>query len=280
MEAPMPLLPSSKKGFGYRPDPQAHLSPDFMRLGLSPAGELSEFSLEQYIPNVGGRKVILDQGATSSCVAHAFLHAIYIAEQRAGLPFMRSSVLYIYYHARRQERPTDWVVFDQGTYLRTCADGLNKYGVCPEEFWSFSENTLKVNRRPKYQALTEGHPRAGGRYARIFETGDDRVRAVKAALVGGHAVAFGTLVADSFLDSRGALSVAKPLSTERIAGGHAMTIIGWEVMDGETWFRVLNSWGDHWRDGGMVLMHQDYITWDYTNDLHVVYGWRRLQEAV
>lgn len=274
----MPLFPSSKKGLGYKPDPKME-SPDFGRLGLTLAGDLKEYSLEHFIPVLNGIRVILDQGATSSCVAHAFVNAIMIAEQRAGLSYIASAVLYPYYFARREEGNGP-IVFDQGTFLRTCGEGLGKFGVCPAQYWAFSESSLKVNRRPDYKAMSEAHARAAGRYARIYEYATDRVQAIKSALVSGHAVAFGTVVAESFLDSHGPLSITVPKVTERIAGGHAMCIVGWQTVDGETWFRVLNSWGNTWRDGGLVLMHEDYITSPVTNDLHVVYGWKRLQEAV
>ena len=56
----------------------------------------------------------------------------------------------------------------------------------------------------------------------------------------------------------------------------AMLSIGWQDAGPTLYFRVLNSWGDRWREDGLCWMSADYITKSYTSDLHVVYGWRRL----
>jgi hypothetical protein len=274
----VPLLPSKRKGLGFLPDPLEQGSPDFAKMGLARAGDLSAFSLEEHIPSVDGVRVILDQGATSSCVAHSFVNALSIVEQRAGLPYIPASRLYAYYHARREEG-RGAIVADNGTYLRTCAEGLGKFGVPDEKWWPFSTFSLTVNQRPNYKALSEAHPRMGGKYARIYEYAIDRVQAVKNALVAGHPVAFGTLIADSFMGARGNLHVDLPRPAERIAGGHAMCLVGWKTEKSKTWFRVLNSWGSGWRDGGLVWMSEDYIASSTTTDLHVIHGWKRLQEA-
>jgi hypothetical protein len=274
----MPLLPSSKRGLGFRPDPLKNGSPSFAKMGVAAASDVTAFSLEGSIPVVNGRRLILDQGSTSSCVAHAFVAALHIVEQRAGLAHIPASRLYVYYHARREEGRGS-IVFDNGTYLRTCAEGLAKFGVPDERWWPFSTFSLTVNKRPKYEAISEAHPRQGGKYARIYEYDADRSQAIKSALVAGHPVCFGTLVSKSFLDSRGGAYVELPRAADPIVGGHAMTIVGWETRDKRTWYRVLNSWGPDWRDGGLCWMAEDYVTSVNTTDLHVIHGWERLREA-
>jgi C1A family cysteine protease len=269
-------MPQPTKGLGFKPDPLKDASPSFAKLRLARAGEVGALSLEQHIPTVNGKRIILDQGGTSSCVAHAFVGAIHICEQRAGLSHIPASRRYAYAHARLKEGrgvPLE----DNGTYCRTCAEGAHDHGIPDERFMPFDE--AKINELPEFDAIAEAHPRAGGKYARIYEYAADRSQAIKAAIGGGHPVVFGTLVADSFLDAHGPVHIEAPRATEPIAGGHAMCLLGWKTESGRTWFRTLNSWGAGWRDGGLAWLSEEYVASINTTDLHIVYGWKRLQQA-
>lgn len=274
----MPIFPSRRKGLGAKIEGKAQSTTYALeRLSLPsvPSG-VTEFSLERFIPVVRGVQLILDQGATSSCVAHAFVQGIHIAEERAGLSFMPCSRLFAYYNARKEQG--EKYVTDDGTYLRTCAAGLRHLGLPDEQFWPFSEFTLKVNKRPAFTAYRQAQPRSGGQYVKIYQDGIPRLDAVCSALYAGHTVAFGTLVPESFLDMDGDPNiVADPNS--RLAGGHAMAIIGWKTVNGVRWFRVVNSWGLRWRDHGKCWFHESLIANQMADDFHVVLGWNRLLQA-
>jgi len=274
----MALFPTRAKRFGLK----------FEAAGLADTHGLDHLALasnaipesflehEDDIPVINGRRFVFDQQATSSCVMNTFGHAIILLESRVGLEFDEPSRLYGYYNARREHRSH---LFDTGTYLRTCAHGLRVHGVCSERFWKWSQFSTKVNRRPNWNAMRHAHPRRGGKYVRIYETGDDRINAVQQAILSGHDVGFGTRVGASFTASSGAIWADVPPATEKIAGNHAMLIIGWKTFDKRLYFRVLNSWGDDWRDGGLIWMSAEYIAWRRTQDLHIIYGWDRLQGA-
>ena len=272
----MPLFPSRRKGLGALIEgPRETRAPGIEKLRLGKSMH-SSATLEHFIPTVDGRRLILDQGATSSCVAHAFIAAIHIAEVRARLPFAPCSRLFAYYNARRLMDPQVLpIVDDSGTYPRTCAEGLAKFGVPDEEYWPFSTFTFKVNRRPNYTAMTMANPRTGGSYVKIYERGDQRLSAIESAIVAGHPVVFGTTVRESFLDMHGPDFVQ--IQEGDIAGGHAMAIVGFEPFLGRMRYRVLNSWGPKWRDGGLVWLDQSLIASDEADDFHVLYGWKRLQ---
>lgn len=245
-------------------------------VGEFAAGDMGEAYLlhERDIPRRDGVPYVLDQGSTSSCVANAFAQALHMAEMRAGLQFVDVSRLYMYWHARK-EHNGQW--FDSGTYLRTCASGLRRFGACDSERWPWATRFTRVNRRPSWNAMRFAHPRRGGEYIAIHETGADRIRAVQVALRAGHDVAFGTRVGKSFLPNRGPAHIEPPPITEDIAGNHAMLIIGWAHRSGQLYFRVVNSWGRNWRDGGLCWLRADYIAAAYTRDLHVIHGWDRLR---
>lgn len=271
----MPFLPTSKKGLGCKFEDESKCKTyGFERLGVSTHGASlpqTFLALEECIPVVRGERVILDQRSTSSCVSHAFLAGVHIEEQRLGLPYLPSAVLYPYYHSRRhhQRFPTD-----SGTYLGHLASALRKFGCPPADAWPFSTFTPKVNKRPSWESMLQAHSRRGGGYVRIYEHGDERLRVVKTALLNGFTVAFGTKIGSTFLGA-GTSWIHPPLPRVEIVGGHAMLIVGWHGNQGGEWFRVLNSWGADWRDGGLCWMHADYLTWAFTHDLHIIHGWER-----
>ncbi len=270
-------MPAPSRGLGFKPDPLKNASPSFSKMRVARAGNMAAYTLEQHIPRFAGKPIILDQRATSSCVAHAYAAAIHICEQRAGLPHIPCSRLFAYLHARLKEGRGAAGLEDNGTYLRTCAEGMHDHGIPDEQLWPFEE--ARINTIPDWEAVNEAHPRAGGKYARIYEYGADRVQAIQSALAAGHPVVFGTLVSTSFLDSRGTSMIDLPRPAEPIVGGHAMCLVGWKTEKGRVWFRTLNSWGSSWRDGGLAWLSDSYINSVNTTDLHVVHGWARLQGA-
>ena len=275
----MALLPSSRrKGLGLKfedPDKVTTFGLETMKLGRG-AVPPTFIDHEDDIPMVDGKRVIQDQGATSSCVGQTFVAALHLRESRSELEFDPISVLYPYYNSRRED---DRLVWDSGTYLSSLAHALRVHGACSEKHWTWSQMGTKVNRRPNWQAMRHAHPRRGGKYVRIYENGDERLRAIQLAVLAGHDVAFGSRLGSSFLGSSGPIMVDVPPATEKIAGNHAMLIIGWQTFSGRLYFRVLNSWGPGWRDGGLCWMSAGYIGWSQTRDLHVVYGWERIQGA-
>lgn len=276
----MPLIPSHKRGLGaILEGSKSFATPDIGSLKFAVRRERPNYhTLEEFIPVDRGQAIILNQGSTNSCVAHAFAHAIAIVECRAGLPYLPVSRLFAYYHARREMNPRIPFVFDTGTYLRTCAKALMHFGVPDETHWPFSENTLKVNLRPSFNALRWAHPRSGGKYAKIYQWGEARSDVIKDSLMAGYPVAFGMEVTKDFLKNDGEPYIV-PKAGGEIAGGHAMLIIGWAERDGVCWFRVLNSWGRKWRDNGLCWIHQDVIESPSADDFHVITGWNRVREA-
>lgn len=273
----MAILPSNRrKGRGLKfeeGDPDTH---GLERLGLDLYAAPDSFTHEGDIPVVDGKRFIFNQGATSSCVSNSVLHGVILEESRLGLPFDEPARLFPYYNSRRDHGAHLW---DGGTYIRTLCHALRKLGCPSEQFWKWSQFSTKVNRRPNHKAFRHAHPRRDGKYVRIYENGDERIKAIQQALMNGHDVVFGTRLGVSFLSNNGPLLIDTPPPTEEVAGNHAMLIIGWAKFEGRLYFRVLNSWGSRWRDGGLCWMSADYIAWAVTRDIHIVHGWRRLEAA-
>lgn len=261
----------ASRKLGYRPDlPDARDLPlRFAKQGAAPLP--AAFTMRRHVQQV------FNQQSTSSCVAHAFVQAISVAEHFKGVVLPPPSRLFVYYNARRQH---DTLVTDSGTYLRSAAAGLAKLGAPPEVEWPFATSMFTVNRRPAFNSYMRAYGRRGGAYYRIDDAGQDRVAAVQRALVEGMPVAFGTNVTRAFLDDAGNPIITRPQAGEPIAGGHAMCIVGYvTTVSGDVLFDVVNSWGGTWRDSGFFRMHQDYLMWSATSDLWCVSGWEAVRDV-
>ena len=87
---------------------------------------------------------------------------------------------------------------------------------------------------------------------------------IRQALVRGDPVVIGIAVADKFQRVRGPViydgSVHDTPEEEKSAGGHALTIVGYD--ERRQAFRVLNSYGDGWGDGGYFWLAYDTLLKD------------------
>ncbi len=265
-------------GFGYLEDPVDTRDWDIDKMGLASAPQgagghsLMEFEGEIY-----------NQGRSNSCVGQAIGGAIHNVENQAaarGVDIVpaKPAVLCIYYPSRVEHEGRR--VTDNGTYLRTAASALFKLGCPNDSEWPFSDRTAKVNRRPRMGATMRGMGRRGGEYYRILEAGDGRITAIKAALHAGHPVCFGTRVNNAFLSSNGPSLIEIPGGIGDFAGGHAMVIVAYKHTDpAGTLFKVRNSWGTGWRDGGYAWLTEEYIRWFQSNDFQVIVGWDLIKES-
>jgi C1A family cysteine protease len=209
---------------------------------------------------------ILDQGHLSSCVANATVQALRASHVKQGaINPPLASRLFAYYIARRMHGAEKT---DAGTYVRSCFAAISKVGFCPEYAWPYNED---VNQMPGIGALRLAmDQRQPTEYRRIFETGSQRVDAVKRALAAGHLVVFGTQIDAAFFAVKDEV-VSVPSGA--VVGGHAMTITQHE---GDV-FKVCNSWSSDWGDRGFWSMSADYVAWFGTSDLWICEASPRFQ---
>jgi hypothetical protein len=270
----MAFFPSNtRKGLGFKRDLPNKKDWDFDKLSVASSGLGKVITLRDHAPDV------MNQGSTSSCVAQSFACALYILEHAAGLTPDLVSRLYLYWFSRFLHGSQK---HDAGTFLRMMAEALRKYGVCDEEFWKFAQFSLSINKRPSVEAMGKGHSRHNGKYVRIFDVGNGRTLALKAALQAGYPICFGTTLADGYQENEGSEIVQLPdFSIEEILGNHGQCIIGYDdaILPGRTLFEIQNSWGDKWRKAGRVYMTDEYIEDEVSSDFQIVYGWKALQEA-
>jgi C1A family cysteine protease len=252
------------KRFGWVRDyPDARDKPFSARLAALGAPAVPDAaSLRSFVA------AVLDQLGLGSCVVNAGGQAIRISHVRqlsesmsvaqARLASMLPSRLWGYYLARAYDHETD---LDQGTTLRNFYKAMAEWGFPPEELWPYSDAKgpdAPFRKNPKKVAYRYAFDQANSvAYHRVFEFGNSRIDAVKASIAAGFPVTFGTDVSGAFADGLfdPKVPLDAPCPTEPIAGGHAMTIVGYSPVG----FEVVNSWGVGWGDSGYFLASNDFL---------------------
>jgi C1A family cysteine protease len=191
---------------------------------------------------------VLDQGDTSSCVAHSWAQALRIADMAAGVnnPPLASRE-YLYYNARAYDGGP---IEDQGTQLRSCAQGIVKFGRPSESVWPFIASY--INQRPPWEAYREGYDARGVAGYHRVTTLDE----IRQAIAAGHAVVGGTDVGESIFTA-GDGGIYSPDPAEPAIGGHALCVTGYDVDS----FEIVNSWGPGWgKQGGFFRCSPSFMS--------------------
>jgi len=214
---------------------------------------------------------ILDQGQLGSCTCNAFAQALRAAMVRAGAKSPEPAArLFLYFLARAYDHDT---ANDDGTFLRNVAQAAVKYGFPEEKFWPYSDASgpgAPFSKMPSISAFWAAIDRSARfskpQYFRIESTGAQRIDDVKRAIAAGYCIAFGTDVSEDFCNGNLGTGPIPPPVALPIAGGHAMTIAGYDAAGVD----VVNSWGDSWGNKGWCRFSWDYITWAKTDDMWIV----------
>lgn len=192
---------------------------------------------------------IFDQGNIGSCTGNAGatlgLHRSR-AQEREILP----SRLMLYYGARELEGSAG---SDDGAYIRDIFKAWAKVGVCPESVWPYSEQDVTV--KPHDRAYIEGKKTLAIEY-RSLDNSD--IYELKTCLALGSPFELGFTVFKNFMYGNWKDTMPMPLPNEQVLGGHAVCAIGYD--DNRKAFRIKNSWGVDWKDGGYFWMPYDFIT--------------------
>jgi C1A family cysteine protease len=188
---------------------------------------------------------VFDQGSIGSCTANSsgtmFSFIVKSDFRQTFIP----SRLYIYYNTR--------LLMGNGAYLRTTMQSLVKYGTCGEASWPYNKALLYA--RPSDPCYKEGDRRQALNYAAVATN----LAAMKAVLQ-SHPFVIGIVVCESFLTAQVATTgmVPVPKAKERVLGGHAVCVIGYN--DAKQCFLVRNSWGRGWGLNGNFYLPYKYAT--------------------
>lgn len=231
--------------------------------GHSKTPEEKGFKIDTYKDLMPIVPAVMDQGQVGSCVFNAGATLYESERQRAGLPFINFSRMF-FYNVTRSKIMGVPLEDDSGSTTWSMALCAETYGLCSETLFPYTmENFL---REPPPECYAEAR---GNRVLRYYSLRD--LQWVKACLTLEHLVCFGMLIDDSFMKTGIDGNIAKPQPGAIWKGGHEMTIIGFDDVHlnangSRGAFRIMNSWGTSWADGGFAWLGYDHAALDLCGD--------------
>ena len=196
---------------------------------------------------------IMDQGRCGLCAGFSGAQIGNIAaNQQKNLPDGGGlSPLFLYTLCKQE----DGIPNQEGTFPRVVLKVMERDGITPEKLLPYTllDQTacLKLP-TVKIEHLAAAAPYRIKAYARL-----QSVDEMKQALAGGKLILGGILTTTSFHTYNGSGLVPLPEGT--ITGMHAIVICGYD--DAIKAFRMINSWGTTWGDGGFAWLGYDFCNW-------------------
>jgi C1A family cysteine protease len=240
---------------GWLPDKPDHR--DVAYTSLRPQSQLLKAAARPRKVDLRGEHfpAIFDQGQIGSCVAQswaaAIAHAISVEDfDKEGFEPLVMSRLFMYYNARGGKP------IDEGCYIRVAIKMVANYGACLEEpYWPYV--TGRWADRPSAAAYEEAaHRRIGLAYYRL---NNSSLSDLLDCLAQGYPIVFGASIFQSFQEYDGSVDlVSLPRPHDAPLGGHAMTIVGYDMA--KRAFLVRNSWGEDWGQKGYCWFPFKYLT--------------------
>lgn len=186
----------------------------------------------------------LNQGKIGACAANVASNA---ARHLLSLPFQPSR-LHIYFHARALEGlPADQ---DCGTTLRSVCQALHKHCVIDEQQHAYTVTNVPLIPPPSTSSLQKQI-----NYFSVPQRVDDIRKCIDEHLP----ILFGIHVFRSTISKEVNKTgcIPMPAAGEPSVGGHGVLLVGYD--DSSRVFRIQNTWGPKWGQGGYGSIPYDYV---------------------
>jgi hypothetical protein len=188
---------------------------------------------------------IHDSGAEGTVAAMSTVTAMETSLARRGDPQLLST-RWLYWKAKQH----DELHGGEGTFLTTVIYCAEQFGVPLESVWP-------------YVPGDKGEPPKGADSATysLHSFRVDSFDGIPEQLgVGRPVVVAVNVYSESWFDDKVSATgrIPSPPPNPRLAGGHALTIVGYNPEAGE--FRFANDWGTSWGDAGFGTMHRKSAT--------------------
>lgn len=220
-----------------KPDPRDYPVRRFM--AVAPEALPTEFVAGPQVP-------VYDQDIYGMCVAFTLAEVKEAEEGRERGQNVRMSPAFIY----GNRGPIDYQ--GEGMEPRQALKALQSDGVCPWDMYPIWGDYPKCKAGITQAMRDAAKPYVIKTYARAVTVDE-----LKAAIYHTGPCVLAIPIYDSFY--RPQAGVVPPVAPgETLRGYHAMMVYGWTP----THWRVQNSWGDAWGDGGRCLIPLDYFTMD------------------
>ncbi|WP_153797434.1 C1 family peptidase [Foetidibacter luteolus] len=215
-----------------------------------------------------------DQGQIGSCTAQAAVGMIEYFQKRAFNTYLDGSALFVYKVTRNLLR---WAG-DTGAYLRTAMKTLAGFGICPEEYWPYSDYRTGENGIPsdpfEIEPSSFCYAFAANyksiKYFRLDTPELDKpaiLENIKKYAASGLPSMFGFSVYSSIYSAGATGKIPYPNIGESRVGGHAVMVVGYddaiEIQNGNNKttgaFLIRNSWGISWGESGYGYLPYEYV---------------------
>jgi len=208
-----------------------------------------------------------DQGNLGSCTANAAVGLVEYYEKRKFGKYLDASKLFLYKATRNL---LGWTG-DTGAFIRTTVKALRLFGVCPEDYWRYTDRKPDFDMEPpafcyafaaNYQAIS---------YFRLDTpelSTPDLLTRIKICLTNAYPIAFGFTVYSSIYDVSDTGDIPFPKPGDIVLGGHAVVAVGYD--DGKKALKIRNSWGKDWGKQGYGTLPYDYVLKGLSRDFWIL----------
>lgn len=188
-----------------------------------------------------------DQLELGSCVGQAIVGAYELMINKLyPEKFVDLSRLFVYYNARLIEGQ-EYVLQDIGAYVREGLKSVNQWGVCAESIWPYIIENF--DDAPSIESYEDAEARLIEKYTRLIT-----VEEIVDAINNDYPVVVSMWVYDSFYINE--ISVNLPGDYEELLGGHAVTLVGYDLESNT--FMARNSFGRNWGIEGYFMIPFEY----------------------
>ena len=241
--------------FGWQPPQAVGRAPHTgARTAVAGFAGLREEVLIEHLPPV------YDQAAVGSCTAQALAAGIEALLPRAGYGAERPDRAALY---RRERELIGTAGEDSGAII---ADGLAVLG---EVGWEREEGEPPGTWGDRWTQPPRSLPPSAPRLVNA-EPLDFDVATVCTELDAGHPVVIGLQATRDWEDPTGD---TLPEPAGEVIGGHAVLLVGYDL--NLRCFRVRNSWGTSWRDGGYAWLPFAWLRAPWCGEAHAMRAARR-----
>ncbi len=218
-----------------------------------------------------------NQGQLGSCTANAGAGMLEYYQRRAFGVHLDASRLFLYKVTRNLLKWTG----DTGAYLRTTMKAMAGFGICPEEYWPYSDTKTGPNGAPSdpfekepssfnYQFASNYKSTTYYRLDPVGATPATILNNVKTYVAAGLPSMFGFTVYNSISQAgTNGGKIPYPKVGDSAVGGHAVMIVGYDdsvvIQNGPGGpkttgaFLIRNSWGTSWGNAGYGYLPYEYV---------------------
>ncbi len=199
---------------------------------------------------------IRNQKSLGSCTSFAGSGLIeFLLKKSENSPAERSE-LFLYYNERKIEGSLDQE--DPGANMDTIIKATHDYGSCPSELWSYDNYLTKYRQEPTsdcYESAKQVVNLDDFNHTII----DQDLLTMKTVLAQAQPFLIGVQVYPSFQspDAKVTGDIPMPGNTEKVRGGHAIMVVGYN--DETERFIFRNSWDTTWGKAGYGTLPYKYV---------------------